>query len=296
MIVAPIIHTRTFSCDFNSEFLVRPDRFMDSDIKWARKNVLGATGEIDGLQGVRWLIADNEKYRIAGVVGFLKNICSKCRMSESDRLKSEELFCDDKGRLVYAFIGIVIDKAHSDSFGMLTLDYLWSIYLDKVYPIWKRTYQEIVLESFSNVNLETVTNRITEEPISAGSKELFEANAVTDYELFCNLLCNTNKTNFSFCSNIVDFNVVKQSEFSIVTTSRNIITRLKKENVTKPDSDVKESLTATVSSSDSFEQSKESRTKKKRFVTLTIGLTTFAAIILILLLTWKTGSGQNIGR
>ena len=72
MKVAPIIHTRTFSCDFNSEFLVRPECFMDSDIKWARKNVLGATGEIDGLQGVRWLIADNGKYRMAGVVGFLK--------------------------------------------------------------------------------------------------------------------------------------------------------------------------------------------------------------------------------
>lgn len=96
MKAAPIIHTRTFSCDFNSEFLVRPAFFMDSDIKWARKNVSGATGEIDGLQGVRWLIADNGKYRMAGVVGFLKSICSKCQLSEADKMKSEELFCDDK--------------------------------------------------------------------------------------------------------------------------------------------------------------------------------------------------------
>ena len=78
MRVAPIIHTRTYSCDFNSEFMVRPDCFLDSDIKWARRNVLGATGAIDSIQGERWIIIDNGKYRIAGVVGFLKNICQKC--------------------------------------------------------------------------------------------------------------------------------------------------------------------------------------------------------------------------
>jgi len=108
--VAPLIHTRTYNCDFNSEFLIRPDVFMDIDIKWARKIVLGATAAIDGLQGVRWVIADNGKYRIAGIVGVLKTICSKCKLSEELQQKSKELFCDDKGRLVYAFIGVVIDK------------------------------------------------------------------------------------------------------------------------------------------------------------------------------------------
>ncbi len=171
MRIAPIIHTRTFSCDFNSEFLVKPECFMDFDIKWARKNVLGATVEIDGLQGFRWLIADNGKYRMAGVVGFLKNICSKCQLSAEETLKSEEIFCDDKGRLVYAFIGIVIDKQRNDNYGAISLEYLWKIYLNKIYPIWKRTYQEAVLEKFTDINVEPITNTVPMQHVAVGLKK-----------------------------------------------------------------------------------------------------------------------------
>ena len=104
MKIAPIIHTRTLFCDFNSEFLVRPCEFMDADIKWARKNILGTTVDIDGLSGFRWVVLDNEKYRIAGVVGFLKDICLKLDLNDTDKIKSEELFCDNKGRSIYAFL------------------------------------------------------------------------------------------------------------------------------------------------------------------------------------------------
>ena len=98
--IAPIIYTRTYRCDFNSEFMVRPDTFMDSDIKWVRKNVLDATGAIDGMRGERWLVIDNGTYRIAGLVGFLKDICEKCNLSNEESEKSKTLFYDDKGRLV----------------------------------------------------------------------------------------------------------------------------------------------------------------------------------------------------
>lgn len=269
---------------------------MDSDIKWARKNVLGATREIDGLQGVRWLIADNEKYRMAGVVGFLKNICLKSQMSEDDRLKSEELFCDDKGRLVYAFIGIVIDKHQSDDYGIIPLDYLWNIYLNRIYPIWKRTYHEVILESFININAIVANNTIAIDPIIVGSKELLEANAVMDYELFSAYLCNKNRTNFSFCSNILDFNMVKQSEFSIITTSQNIITRVTREKTVKVSSVPNEQPKKNMPFIESSEQSQKLETKKKSFVVLTIGLAIFVIIILILLLTKKTDSEVNIGQ
>lgn len=233
--IAPIIHTRTFSCDFNPEFLVRPDSFIDSDIKWARNYVLGATKEIDSLKGFRWLIVDNENYRMAGAVGFLKDIYSECKLSKEDKVKSEELFCDNKGRLVYAFIGIVIDKHQSNNYGELTLDYLWRIYLDKIYPIWKRQCQEVILESFKNDEyINTIDMNNTKfgdkDGVKVNSKLFIEANAIRDYQLFLEFLCNKNKNKFSFCSNIIDFNIVKQSEFSIITTSPNNITRINREN------------------------------------------------------------------
>lgn len=72
-------------------------------------------------------------------------------MNDADRTKSQELFYDNNGRLVYAFIGVVMDKQHND-FRELTFDYLWGIYLDKIYPIWKRTYQEVILEDFVEID------------------------------------------------------------------------------------------------------------------------------------------------
>lgn len=294
--VAPIIHTRTFSCDFNTEFLVRPDRFMDSDIKWARKNVLGATGEIDGLQGVRWLIADNEKYRLAGVVGFLKSICSKCQLSMEDKQRSEELFCDNKGRLVYAFIGVVIDKINNIDYGKLTYEYLWNMYLSKMYPIWKRTYQEVSLEPFTDIKVEIASKFEPRESVFVGSKELLESNQALDYDLFIDYLCNNNKSYFSFCSNIMDFNMVKQSDFSIVTTSQNIITRMKRDNTITPSSESEEQQVKESLSIEEKEPIQATESKKKSFVTLMICLLILLAITLMLLLTKKTDSDQNNGQ
>ena len=284
MIVAPIIHTRTFSCDFNSEFLVRPDSFLDSDIKWARKNVLGATKSIDGLVGVRWLIADNEKYRMAGVVGFLKDICLKCQLSDENKRKSEELFCDDKGRMVYAFIGIVIDKRKSVDYGMVSYEYLWNLYFEKIYDIWNRTYQEIVLEKFVDIKFDTISTEMEMSPTIIGLKELFEVNPVTDYNLFSSLLCNKNKDNFSFCSNIQDFNLIKQSNFSIMTTSRNIIKRLERENPTTVRLVENEKLSKIENVIDRNEQSNMLENKKKSFLIFGSVLIILLMIILILVL------------
>ena len=214
MRVAPIIHTRTYACDFNSEFAVRPECFMDSDVKWARGNVLGATGEIDELRGVRWLVSDNGKYRMAGVVGFLKDICSKCQLNDADRTKSQELFYDNNGRLVYAFIGVVMDKQHND-FRELTFDYLWGIYLDKIYPIWKRTYQEVILEDFVEIDTKQITRSDVEEPSVVGESFFYETNSARDYKLFLNFLCDERETGFSFCSNILIYSQSQIKGFAL---------------------------------------------------------------------------------
>lgn len=286
MKVAPIIHTRTFSRDFNSKFLVKPNTFFDSDIEWARKNIQGATEEIDTLQGFRWLVVDNEKYRIAGVVGFLQNIYSEVEdlLSEDEKLKSKELFCDEKNRLVYAFIGIVIDKDNNDNYGTICLDYLWNIYLKKVYPIWKGTSENTIFENFENIEAKLTDITISEKAINVGPKEFFESNEKIDYELFSYFLCNEQKKNFSFCSNLSSFNIVKRSEFSVITTSKNIITRIERENVSNLNPISNEQKVQVNSPINNYEISEKSENEKKNFLPLIIGLLTLLIIILMLIL------------
>ena len=286
MKVAPIIHTRTFSRDFNSKFLVKPSIFFDSDIEWTRKNVQGATEQIDTLQGFRWLVVDNEKYRIAGVVGFLQNIYSEIEnsLSENDKLKSKELFCDEKNRLVYAFIGVVIDKCNHNNYGTISLDYLWNVYFNKVYPIWKGTSENTIFENFENIEVKLTDTTITEKAINVGSKEFFESNAKIDYELFSYFLCNEQKKNFSFCSNLSSFNVVKRSEFSVITTSKNIITRIKRENISNSNSISNEQKLQVDYPTNNYEISQKSKNEKKNFLPLIIGLMTLLIIILMSIL------------
>lgn len=286
MRIAPIIHTRTYSCDFNSEFMVRPDTFMDSDIKWARKNVLNATGAIDGMHGERWLVIDNGKYRIAGLVGFLKNICEKCKLTNEELDKSQNLFCDDKGRLVYAFIGVVIDKANSFEIGKITYEYLWRKFLELIFPIWKRTYQEVLLKSFEEENFEKCNSSNVEAVENFGTPKLYEVNAVLDMQRFQYYLGNVAMSNFSFCSNLTEYNLVKQCEFTAISTSRNIIVRMNR-IVPPVETENAIPLVENIQSQSVSPQSAikgTNNTKKKSLLVLTICLLTLVIIILISLL------------
>lgn len=296
MLIAPIIHTRTFNCDFNSEFLVRPDKFMDKDIKWARKNVLDSTGSIDALQGVRWLIVDNKKYRVAGIVGFLKDICLKCKLSDENRKKSEELFCDNKGRAVYAFIGIVIDKQNNVDYGIPTYDYLWNLYFEKIYTIWKNSYQEVILESFIDVEFNNKVDKIDMESVKVRTMEMYETNQATDYELFSYLLCDKDKSDFSYCSNIQDFNLLKQSNFSIITTSQNIITRVERENnVTSSLNVINLDIEETQHQKDNQEVEKPENKKKIKILRiLMMSLVILIIIFLIFFLVLVSAGGFGI--
>lgn len=224
MRLAPLIHTRTLNCDFNSDFLVRPTSFMDSDIKWARKIVLEATFAIDSLQGERWIVFDNGKYRVAGVVGFTKNICQKAGMLHDDG--SNRLFTDNKGRLIYAFIGVVAKCSDCFQNEKLTYEYLWKQYEHNVGEVWERTYQSTILRDFEEVSLPTTSRQGKRKPDTIiGTTACYEANAALDNEIFEQYLL-ADDHDFSFCSNLCDINSVKSNSFSAVTTTNNIIIRI----------------------------------------------------------------------
>ena len=291
MKAAPIIHTRTYSCDFNSEFLVRPEAFMENDIKWARKNVLGATGEIDGLKGFRWMIADSEEYRLAGVVGFLKDICEKCQGEKATKT-AENLFCDNKGRLVYAFVGIVIDKEDSEDYSVPTLDYLWKTYVENIEPIWKRNRQESILKSFEEVCFEPGVKEVKKEPEMVGSKMFYEANPLMDYKLFSYLLSNKQKNDFAFCSNILDYNWLKQCEYSIATTSGSNITRIQRNAPQTEEAAPVQQQTKTVRNEIEKDNLEETPTGKKK----PIRVFAMCLMIFLIILLLAVSAGHSAGK
>lgn len=286
MIVAPLIHTRTFSNDFDPKIKVVPKSFLDSDINWARKSILEATKSIDSLQGERWVIIDNSKYRIAGVVGFLKDICSKCHSVE-DFSESEQLFYDDKGRLVYAFIGVVIDKGKTTEYCPLSYDYLWNVFVKLINPIWKRSYQEQIRTDFESFEASTAVeiNALPDKNL-IGTKELYESNATADYNLFIKTLCTKNQNDFSFCSNVSDISVVKDCNFSIITTSLNNITRMMRSSTVTKASNSESSIVTnnTIAPLENTSLKDTSNEKKNVFSKIFLPCLTILLIIIVIVL------------
>ncbi|ONI47042.1 hypothetical protein AN643_00760 [Candidatus Epulonipiscioides saccharophilum] len=61
MEISYLIHTRTFSFDFNPNFMLRPKDWQSEHILWAKSNVLLATSSIDTLLDGRYLIGTTPK-------------------------------------------------------------------------------------------------------------------------------------------------------------------------------------------------------------------------------------------
>lgn len=282
MKVAPIIHVRTYSCDFNSEFRVKPEKFLDSDIKWARKIVLEGTSSIDSMHGERWVIADNGKYRLAGIVGFLKNICLKCNLTDEQKKSGEDLFYDNKGRLVYAFIGVVMEASEKENNAGLTYDYLWDIFVRFIQPVWKNTYQESITTGFEDYQFSGIVEKPVLASSQVGTKTMYETNPIMDYQLFCNYLGRSNRNNFSFCSNMTDINDVRECEFTIVTTSNNIITRLQKEEM--PETKAQAADSPVEVKNTSIQKPAAGQDSKKKFLILLVSCLMIFVIIILMFL------------
>ena len=285
MRVAPIIHTRTLSCDFNAEFRVKPDLFLDSDVKWTRKYVLQATSSIDSMQGERWVILDNGAYRVAGVVGFIKSITAKCNLNEERMKIAETMYCDDKGRLVYAFIGVVIDMQNNISVEDITYDFLWAQYEKYIYPVWNRTYQEVERVPFFEMMGMSAQQGALPQEHKVNSKIFFESNPVTDLIVFKNYLAQQ-CGDILFCSNLSDINSIRECDFTILTTTLNNITRIKRDDVkfVPMNSYVPEQAQTQVSETGIIESTPTEETKKKSLLVGVICLLIFVIIILMWLL------------
>lgn len=283
MNVSNIVHTRTFHCDFNPKFLLRPDDFDESEIKWARQFVLAATASIDNLHGVRWLVADNGKHRMVGIVCFVHELAKQARQSNQDAF-----FVDERGRSVYAFVGFVW-KSGECAESLPTYTDFWDVYRSCVAEKWERTVAESTLSPYSDRNFsgQFSTEQIPSENKSIGEKTFFESVSRYDEILFSYYVQNISQKS-SFCSNLTDFSAVKTTPFSIVSTSQNVISRFEqftKEEMRRTEEKRREStpIVNTGTSSRSDSENLGSNKKKSSKSQSPIGWPIILVIILLVL-------------
>ena len=279
MKVAPIIHSRTLNCDFNAEFLVRPERFNSDNIKWARENILKATEDIDSLQGFRWLIVDNGKYRLAGVVGFLEDICCEAK---GEKGKFEKFFLDNRGRRTFAFVGVVIDKEDNNEYGDIDISTLWEVYVKEVENIWEKKHQGSESSKFKEI-------QVNSDSVAKSDVEKYlEANSKLDKEEFARLMCDGKRENFSFCSNITSWKLVKEGAFDYVTTKSNNIIRIKSEKAKEKKGGEKREESIAVCSNDDRESTDERKKKVKKQNIILVGISVIFCLVLVLMLKMET--------
>ncbi|OON94186.1 MAG: hypothetical protein ATN31_04190 [Candidatus Epulonipiscioides saccharophilum] len=145
MEISYLIHTRTFSFDFNPNFMVRPKDWQPEHILWARRNVLLATSSIDTLVDGRYLIGTTPKgdYKIIGIADYLSNFVKHC--NQDIKKQASKFLKDTHNRRTYAFIGIIIKGIEAINITNITKEFLFSIYMKQLDPIW-----------YTNTNLNTI--------------------------------------------------------------------------------------------------------------------------------------------
>ena len=225
---AVIIHTGTYFCDFPSTFAVCPSMLSSDDINKIRKQVLAATRSIDDLNKdeIRYMVYSSNNHVVAGMVSFLKNLAN----NNDDEKK---FFSDAKGRSMYAFVGFVF-QIPTTNIPLINKNVLWDNFKNYMEPIWERTILDTQMSNFTDINFQE--NNIPLEPVGAEDIDgitlyVRDVNSTTIFSYWLGQALMGK--NVSFCSNIIDFRVVKERPFDIITTTTNIVERMK-QDITSP--------------------------------------------------------------
>ena len=223
MKIAPLIHSRTFEVDFNSKFAVRPDDFTDADIEWARKKILPSTQDLDVLNDVRFVAASQGDKCIAGVSCILKLFADKNNLPT----EAEEFFCDNRGRFIKVFLGYSIKGASPDKIPDVKPADLWQMFKEYLVPVWKRKAPETVLAPYRDFAAKTLIPNLPKPAQIFQGVGLYEMNSAVNEKLFENYLALALKQNLAFCTNLDRAQPIEDKIYHAVTTTSNIIERLK---------------------------------------------------------------------
>lgn len=222
MKVAPLVHSRTYHNDFLSGFLVRPEYFSSEDIDWARQLIRASTADIDLMQGERYVVLDNGRIRIAGIVIVTEQLAKR-----TGTIIDKKYFLDDKGRNVYAFIGFCMKASDIEHHIEVSYPDFISVFEKYVIPIWEEKLVETQLVKDDISISESKRAKATlSEGVKLNNTTIYESNPDLDYQWFLYYL-NSKQERFTFCSNITKYATLKNSVFTSLTTNPNNIKRLK---------------------------------------------------------------------
>ena len=114
----------------------------------------------------------------------------------------------------------------------INIDSLLREYIKFIRPKWMSATIQSTLSTISEIpNYAKIlkNSKPLIDSINLINKDIYEANNKFDYELFQYFLNQELLANFSFCSNLENYNTIKNCDFLTLTTSNNNIVRLKRD-------------------------------------------------------------------
>ena len=210
MEIAPLIHSRTFYCDFNTNFAVRPD---DLNVQWAMNKILPAMSDVDILNGVRRVVATDGKICIAGIACNFRYFAENY-LSADERTEAENYLHDERNREVKIFLGYAFKGSGvpdvSDS-------KLWQMFKKNLAPEWERQTVETVIAPYESCGIKSVEKKSLDK--------FYPSDERGDVEIFEQCLA----TQKDFCSNVDAVKIFENGKYEIITAPQSVINRLQAE-------------------------------------------------------------------
>ena len=215
MEIAPLIHSRTFYSDFNTNFAVRPD---DLNAQWAMNKILPAMRDVDILNGVRRVVATDGKICIAGVACNFRYFVENYLLP-NERTEAENYLRDERGRDVKIFLGYAFK---GNGVPDVSNSKLWQLFKKNLAPQWELQTPETVIAPYENCGVKNVSQK-------ALDKKFYPSDERNDVELFEQCLAARK----NFCSNVDAVKIFEDGKYEIITASQSVINRLQAETQKK---------------------------------------------------------------
>ena len=205
MKIAPLIHSRTFESDYNIKFAVRPEEF-ENFIQWARNNILPATGDLDIINDVRYVVASKSKLCIAGIACTMKFFVESC-LTGDDQAEAKDYMRDVNGRNFGVFIGYVFE-INANEIPDISYSDLWKTFKDNLSPVWNRKIFDTVIAPYTECKSKLVNNISVKSVDTFNNVTIYESNESTDEKLFEKYMSECEENDFAFCSNISNIKII----------------------------------------------------------------------------------------
>ncbi len=216
----PVIYTRTAFCDYYTKFHVLPG-FLDAG--WLIRYIQCATSGLKPVDHIiKKIVVTDTDYCVFGVIAFASDVIDAGLSNYT---------CDEKGRAVYGFYGFSVQVTdETDCIPVFTFQDITNIYRRYIVPAWIERIpktQEPVLYQLMEQQFQ-IPDDLDADYILNDSMNLF----ATEKGLFESILLRAlNGDLVSYCSNLSDYQLLKQAPFIYAVTSINNLERLKIEEV-----------------------------------------------------------------